>query len=266
MPGTADPLRLLARAIEQCGALVARIRPDQSGLPTPCRDFDVRALVNHTVFDAHSFTAMLNGAERGSPDADLLGDDWAAAYQTATAALLAAWRRRGTDGTLQTRIGEFPATWAVYQHTANLAVHGWDIATATRQSTRLDPEVGREALEWGRENLKPQLRGTAFGPEVEVPENAPVYERLAGFFGRDPFYIRSPTRGEPSRRRRRACLILGSATACQCTRIAGGRTRQPRPRVGFRPIGGDLRGWIYAPSGRCLPPLPGWRRCRSRWC
>jgi uncharacterized protein (TIGR03086 family) len=182
-----DPLGLLARAIEQCGSLVSRVRPEQADLPTPCSEWDVRALVNHTVYDVQSFTAALNGQERGSPDADLIGDDWAAAYQAATDALLAAWRRRGTEGTLKTRIGEFPATWAVCQHTADLAVHGWDIATATRQSTNLDPEVGRESLDWARENLKPQFRGKAFGPEVEVPENAPVYDRLAGVFGRNPF-------------------------------------------------------------------------------
>ena len=58
---------------------------------------------------------------------------------------------------------------------------------ATQQSTNLDAEVARVALDWARENLKPQFRGQAFGPEVEVPENAPIYERLAGFFGRNPF-------------------------------------------------------------------------------
>jgi uncharacterized protein (TIGR03086 family) len=182
-----DPLRVLARAIEQCGAVVSRVQREQANQPTPCSEWDVRSLVNHTVYDVQLFTAALNGQERGSPDADLIGDNWATAYQAAGDALQGAWRRRGTDGTLKTRVGEFPATWAVGQHTADLAVHAWDIATATGQSTELDPEVGREALAWARENLKPQFRGTAFGPEVEVPENAPIYDRLAGFFGRNPF-------------------------------------------------------------------------------
>ena len=182
-----DPFRLLARAIDQCGALVSGVRPEQAGLPTPCTEWDVRALVNHTVYDLQTFTAGLTGAERGATDADLIGNDWSAAYRAASDALLAAWRQRGIDGTLKTRVGEFPATWAVGQHTADLAVHGWDIATATRQSTDLDPEVGRVALDWAHENLKPQFRGAAFGPEVEVPENAAVYDRLAGFFGREPF-------------------------------------------------------------------------------
>jgi uncharacterized protein (TIGR03086 family) len=183
----ADPFRLLARAIDQSVALVSRVRPEQAALPTPCSGWDVRALVNHTVYDVHTFTASVKGEERGSADADLIGHDWSAAYQAACAALLAAWQSRGAEGTLKMRLGEFPATWLVGQHIADLAVHGWDIATATSQSTDLDPEVGREALAWARENLKPQFRGAAFGPEVEVPENAPVYDRLAGFFGRDPF-------------------------------------------------------------------------------
>ena len=73
---TNDPLGLLDRAISQTGAIVARVRPEQASLPTPCSEFDVRQLVNHLVYDAQTFTTMLTGAERGSPDADLIGDDW----------------------------------------------------------------------------------------------------------------------------------------------------------------------------------------------
>jgi uncharacterized protein (TIGR03086 family) len=184
---TTPSLGLLERALDQTGTVIARVRADQAGLPTPCHEFDVRALVNHIVFDVQMFTAGVSGGERGSPDADLVGNDWMGAYDTSRTALLDAWRRKGIDGTVKSRLGEFPATWSVGQHLANLAVHAWDVAMATHQSTSLDPEVARVALDWARENLKPQFRGQAFGPEVEVPENAPIYERLAGFFGRNPF-------------------------------------------------------------------------------
>jgi uncharacterized protein (TIGR03086 family) len=79
-----------------------------------------------------------------------------------------------------------PATWAVGQQVANMAVHAWDIARATGQPTNFDPDVGQSALVWARANLKPQFRGAAFGPEVAVSEDAPLYDRLVGFFGRDP--------------------------------------------------------------------------------
>ena len=84
-------------------------------------------------------------------------------------------------------MGELPVTFMVGQHLADVAVHAWDLAMATHQSTKLDPEVAKVALDWARGALKPEYRGQAFGAEVEVPENAPIYERLAGFFGRNPF-------------------------------------------------------------------------------
>jgi uncharacterized protein (TIGR03086 family) len=187
MTTTIPTLDLLERALDQTGTIIARVRPDQAGLATPCTDFDVRALLNHIVFDVQMFASTLNGGERGSPDVDLIGEHWTGAFDAARTSLLDAWHQRGVDGTLTTRLGEFPASWAIGQHLADLAVHAWDVATATRQSTKLDPEVARAALEWGRANLKPEYRGKAFGPEVEVPENAPIYERLVGWFGRNPF-------------------------------------------------------------------------------
>src|SRR5712691_1771623 len=81
---TADPLGLLERAIEQAGRPIARTRADQAHLQTPCSEFDLRALLNHIVYDVRLFAAMLTGAERGSPDADLIDDDWSGAYRAAT--------------------------------------------------------------------------------------------------------------------------------------------------------------------------------------
>jgi len=154
---TADPLGLLECAIEQAGRPIARTRADQARLPTPCSEFDLRALVNHIVYDVRLFTAMLTGAERA----------------------------------LHLPFGERPATWALGQHTTDLVMNSWDVATATGQSTNdFDPELARVALDWARDNLTPQLRGRAFGPEVAVPETAPIYDRLVGFFGRDPAAFR----------------------------------------------------------------------------
>ena len=180
-------LALLRRALDQTGQLIARTTPDQAALPTPCPEFDLRALANHTVFDLRRFRQMIGGPEAGSPDANLIGNDWKAAYDSAASALLEQWQQRGTEGTLPpSRLGELPATWAVGQHLADIAVHGWDISRATNQPTELDREVGEVALAWGQQSLKPEYRGQAFGPEVKVPDSAPLYDRLAAFFGRTP--------------------------------------------------------------------------------
>ena len=179
-------LRPLERADEQLRRIISQVSPAQGGLPTPCSEFDLRALVNHIVYDVQAFAATISGGQRGSPDVDLLGDDWLQAYSSSADTLLSAWRRRGTGGTFTSRLGELPATWALGQHTGDLVVHAWDVAQATGRTQELDPELAEAALAWGRENLKPEYRGQAFGPEIQVPETAPVYDRLAGFFGRQP--------------------------------------------------------------------------------
>jgi uncharacterized protein (TIGR03086 family) len=185
MPGSAS-IELLQRADDQLRRVISRLSPAHAGLPTPCSEFNLRALVNHIVYDVQVFTAMIIGGQRGSPDVDRLGDNWLAAYSSSADLLLSTWRSRGTGGTLTSRMGELPATWALGQHTSDLVVHAWDISRATGNTDELDPELAEAALAWGRENLKPEFRGQAFGPEVPVPENAPVYDRLAGYFGRTP--------------------------------------------------------------------------------
>jgi uncharacterized protein (TIGR03086 family) len=191
MTAASDPVATLARALDQAGAVVAAVRPEQATLPTPCRAWDVRTLVNHLVQDVRQFAVTAQGGRFQADDADVIGDDWAGAYRQAADALLAVWRRPGVlERTVRLPIGEFTGSWRVGQQVADVAVHAWDVARATGQPTELDPEVGQAALDWARRNLQPRFRGeegqAAFGAEVAVPADAPLYDRLAAFFGRDP--------------------------------------------------------------------------------
>ena len=192
MSETDERLDLLERALDQTRRAIAGARPDQAGLPTPCRSCNLRQLVNHVVQDARFFAARLTGEDAGDRDADVLDDDWAASYGRAADGLMEAWRRPGqVDGTISLPFGEVPATWSVDQQVANFAVHGWDVAKATGQPIEFDPEVGRAAMAFGRENLKPEFRGEegegkSFGPEVAVEPDAPLYDQVAAVFGRDP--------------------------------------------------------------------------------
>ena len=138
------------------------------------------------------FTDTTQDLPRPPAGEDLIGDDWSGAFDAAAAGLMEVWRRPGMlERTFTSPLGELTATWRVGQQIADFAVHGWDVAKATGQPSELDPDVGQFALDWGRENLKPEFRGEegsgkSFGLEVEVPEEALLYDRLAGFFGRDP--------------------------------------------------------------------------------
>jgi uncharacterized protein (TIGR03086 family) len=188
-----DPVAQLARALDQTGVIVSRITPEQATLPTPCRSWDVRELITHLIDAVRQFSVMATGGQWDPHSNVTIGDDWSGAYRAAADALLATWRRPGAlEGTIQLPFGEFPATWRLNLQISELAIHGWDLAKATGQSTDLDPDLGQTALDWAKQNVLSQYRGAeessgqAFGPEVAVTDDAPVYDRLAAFVGRDP--------------------------------------------------------------------------------
>ncbi len=111
MTAEANPIDRLSRALDQAGAIIAGVRPDQAALPTPCASWDVRTLVNHIVQDVRQFTARASGETWEQADADLIGDDWVGVFREAANGLLTAWRAEGAlDRTVKLPFGEMPGS------------------------------------------------------------------------------------------------------------------------------------------------------------
>jgi uncharacterized protein (TIGR03086 family) len=184
-----DPIDLLDRTFAQTGRIVHAVRADQLAGPTNCPDWDVRALLGHTIGVIGMVTSALTGtpAEPPAEDADLAG--LVAAYDAAATAAMAAWREPDVlEREVDTPFGRSPGIRLARLNQADTVVHGWDVARATGQSiTGFDPELADAALAFMHEMMRPEFRGgQAFGPEVDVAAGAPVYDRLAGFAGRTP--------------------------------------------------------------------------------
>ncbi|WP_231104856.1 DinB family protein [Haloechinothrix halophila] len=65
-------------------------------------------------------------------------------------------------------------------------MHTWDLARATGQDERLDPDKCAQLLE-GMLPLDDVLRKSGqFGPRTEVPDDVDVQTRLLAFIGRHP--------------------------------------------------------------------------------
>lgn len=176
-----DAVRVLSRALDQAGDVLARVHRDKLSDPTPCGDWNVAQLITHLLRAPRNFVAMVKDEEPDwSPPTGDVPVDWTGDFRSAGDDLLHLWHQQGDAASPPT------VDW----QTAEIAIHTWDLARATGQSTELDPEVGQRALALMQASLKPEHRGAAedgfvFRPEVSVPEDAPVYERLAGFAGRD---------------------------------------------------------------------------------
>jgi uncharacterized protein (TIGR03086 family) len=185
-----DPIDRLERAIDQTGRIVDGLRPDQANVPTPCAGWDVKDLAQHVVRDLRMFTARAAGEAWEDQTPSLDPDQWNEAYRTSADQLIDEWRDSGPlDEVIELPFGKVPRAWFVGQQLSDVIVHGWDLARSTGQAPRFDDDAVVAALEWGRANLRPEYRGKDFGPQVEVPEDAPALDRLVGFFGRDPSWV-----------------------------------------------------------------------------
>jgi uncharacterized protein (TIGR03086 family) len=181
---------LLARAADRTTAVVRAVAPGRLHDPTPCRDFDVRALLSHLmwVVDLAVPAARKEAADGSvSADRDYVQGDWRASWAAQVAAMTAAWAEPDAwTGTTTFAGGEISATFAGELVLVDLVVHGWDLARATGQPYGCDGDaaeaVYRVVAEVGEMGRSMGL----FGEAVAVPDDADPLDRALALSGRDP--------------------------------------------------------------------------------
>lgn len=180
---------LYRRAQNTFGERVHAVRADQWTAGTPCTDWDVRTLVNHLVGEIRWAVPLFAGAtiaEVGNQfDGDLLGDDPVAAWDAAAPAAIAAVQDPAAmDRTVHLSFGDFPGSEYASQLFADLLVHGWDLARATGQDERLDPELVAACAEWFADRAADYREFGAVGPRVTPEPGADAQTALLADFGR----------------------------------------------------------------------------------
>ena len=187
-----DPREIHQRAMAQTESIVAATSPGQLSQPTPCAEYDVRALLSHMVGGLNRIAIMGEGGDAlGVPArADGVPDDgWLAAYQAARARATAAWADDARlDALVEVPWGKVPGRIAVSGYVQEILTHGWDLARATGQPTELDPELASWVLAVAQRILPPEPRGgeIPFGPVIPAPPGAGPYTQLAAWLGRQP--------------------------------------------------------------------------------
>lgn len=176
-------------AMSAFDGVVCLVRDDQWTLPTPCAEWDVRALVNHVVGEAAWTVPLLEGRTvadvGGDLDGDLLGATPVAAWSTARDAARAAVSRTPPEQTVHLSFGDVAAAEYLRQLTADYVVHSWDLATAIGASDRFEPSLVEAVLAWF-EPIEPAYRAAgAIAERVPLPTEADPQMRLLAMFGRD---------------------------------------------------------------------------------
>ena len=188
----------LGPATREAIRVVEGVTDDQLAGPTPCEGTPVAALLDHLMSLSFAFTwaaRKTTAAEGGSgpppqASAENLDPGWRAALPRRLADLAEAWRDpTAWQGTTEAGGITMPAAQAGVVALDEVVLHGWDLARATGQPFRCDAANAEAVLAFTTELAKPEnapMREGLFGPVVDVPGDAPAFDRALGLAGRDP--------------------------------------------------------------------------------
>lgn len=181
--------------LTECAAEAARIArgvsAGQLSAATPCKEWDVRALINHLVL--YSSHGLEHRALRKQLPEEFTGrdfaaaSDWAEQYASQLDRALAAWSDPAVwEGEADLGFAVMPAPEIASLITKELAVHGWDLARATGQEHRIS-EAAAALITTVVDAYAEQYRQyDGFADPVPLPASAPAFERALADTGRDP--------------------------------------------------------------------------------
>lgn len=178
-------------------SLVAAVPQDGLSLATPCARYTVGDLLDHVGGAAVAFRAAAVKEPLGrapSGDGTRLGPDWQERIPRHLLALAEAWRTPDA-WTGMTAVGgvDLPGEVAGIVALDELLIHGWDLAKATGMPAGYDGPGLEEVLATVQHFREDGIEGL-FGPEVPIPADAPILDRILGVAGRDPGW-QPPTGG-----------------------------------------------------------------------
>jgi uncharacterized protein (TIGR03086 family) len=178
-------------ALDATREVVVGIKDDQWSRPTPCADWDVRALLNHVVAGNWWASRLAAGAtieEVGDTyDGDVLAPSPLGEYHESAIAAARAFEAPGAlEAPCAVSYGPVPGSVYAGHRLIDVLIHGWDLAIATDQSPPVPPDLVDAA--W--RVLEPQidmLRASGmFGTEQPLPADADATTRLLLAVGRTP--------------------------------------------------------------------------------
>ena len=186
----------LGPAARRLADLVASVPEEDLARPTPCPAYALGDLIEHVGGLAIAFAAAANKerdarTDQASPgDAARLDADWRERIPRDLTALALAWQEPGAwQGMTRIAGMDTPADTVGLVLADELAVHGWDVARASRQPYACEPDVleaARQFLEMFASPDAPSGPEVPFGPATVLLPEAPLLDRVVALAGRDP--------------------------------------------------------------------------------
>ena len=166
--------------------------------PTPCTEWDARALLHHVVEEQMWVPGLLAGGDVDEVAEDLErplarlaeeeGPGLAAQWRSMVDPVAAAWRGTDPDATVHLSYGPARVRHYLAQQTFDTAVHAWDLGASQGVDVPWDDELAVAVRDFARRDLAADPATGLFDaavPGYDSPDADPRDSALAAT-GRDP--------------------------------------------------------------------------------
>ena len=153
--------------------------------PSPCREWDAEAVVEHVIGFHDVLLLGPTGAKPSRPKGDPVAR-WSVTVSAIDSAMetVASGTEAGRSGATELRLDTL-----LPMLTTDVMVHTWDLARAIDVDPQLDQLLCELSFQAALSHDE-QLRASGmFGAAVPVPADADAGSRLVAFFGRDPEWV-----------------------------------------------------------------------------
>jgi uncharacterized protein (TIGR03086 family) len=181
----------MAAAAAQAAKVVNGVPEGTLDAPTPCPDWDLRTLLNHTIlWTSYSAERRAHGE---SVAEDLMTKDFTAEpgfredYARQIGEAVKAWADpEAWAGEIGVMGDAAPAADVGAMLIMEMVLHGWDVAQATGQEYACDDAVAEALMNTVEAQAELFRKYQGFAAAVEVPGDATTFDRALGLSGRDP--------------------------------------------------------------------------------
>ncbi|WP_406692858.1 TIGR03086 family metal-binding protein [Saccharopolyspora sp. ID03-671] len=182
----------LVQAVATLKQVVAGISPSQLSAPTPCAEFDVRGLINHLLRWGPSFEAAARGelVPAAAEVVDRTSGDWPKALLSQLTRIAHAWSAPDA-WTGETHMGgpsRYPSDLVGGLITVEHTVHAWDLTRASDTEATWSTDTLTHVLAVVTRTAPRGREMGAYAPEVPVPEDSPVLDKIVAKTGRNPHW------------------------------------------------------------------------------
>ena len=181
----------MAAASAEAARVVGNVPHNALNARTPCGDWDLRTLLNHTIlWTSYSAERRAHGE---SVAQELMEKDFAADpgfredYARQISKAVEAWSDpQAWAGDRSVMGSATPATEVGAMLIMEMALHGWDVAKATGQEYHADDALAKTLLETVQAQAEMFRKYQGFADAIATSDDAPAFDRALALSGRDP--------------------------------------------------------------------------------